>query len=383
MNAAGAVMTIDQGLKRCVELIQSGQRMEASSFASKFYRSLQDQTDREMFMARLSAHTKQDPAALARMFEQGPSPSINAPLWSVGALGWLDPTDPPPVMPCLLTVQQNGKGECFLPLGRTAMLAAPGGTGKTQALMQLAVSVATGKPWLDTYKVAAPGPVLVLMGEEDKDEFHRRLTGCVKALDLWKDKEAMHNLGTNLYALPLYGTDVMLTDEDGNETLFAMTLMERLQELTVDWRLVILDPASRFMGPECELDNKAATTWIECLERMTKVRGGPVVMFAHHMNKSGLTGETDQGAARGSSALTDGARWQANLDVVLEESDDDEKDRDSQKPRRRTDPNHCTLRVVKSNYGPRPGPLELERDGVNGGHLKPVKFMAKASKVMT
>lgn len=376
------VLSLEQELKRCIELLKAGQRDAATVAAHAVYRGLQDPTDRDMFVARMCAYTKQDHDDLRRVFEQGLSPTINGHLWNVGALGWLDPTNPPPTMPCLLTVPHNGKAECFLPLGRTAMLAAPGGTGKTQALMQLAVSVATGKPWLDTYKVAAPGPVLVLMGEEDQDEFRRRLTGCVNALgDLWRNKEAMGNLGRNLYALPLYGTDVMLTDEYGQETDFARRLMERLQEGSENWRLVILDPASRFMGPECELDNKAATTWIECLERMTKVRGNPSVMFAHHMNKGGLNGETDQGAARGSSALTDGARWQANLDVVLEDGDDTEKKKDGAL-KRKTDPNRCTLRVVKSNYGPRPGPLELERDGTNGGHLKPSKVMANTARVM-
>jgi regulatory protein RepA len=39
------------------------------------------------------------------------------------------------------------------------------------------------------------------------------------------------------------------------------------------------------------------------------------VLFAHHVNKTALAqgAEQNQSAARGSSALTDGVRWQCNI----------------------------------------------------------------------
>lgn len=316
---------------------------------------------------------------------------------TVGDLSWLDPSNPPPPMPRLLAVRDaRGKDACFLPMGRTAMLVAPGGTGKTQALMQLSVAVATGHPWLETYRVEQPGPVLAILGEEDDDESHRRLTLCVDALGLWEDKDVMAALGRNLHVLPVYGRDVGLLSESARETAFTHDLhrllknsgalpvygrtvgwpAERARETAfthdlhrllensgVDWRLVILDPASRFMGPECETDNKEATTWIECLERLTKVAGNPTVLFAHHTNKGALAGgETDQSVARGSSALTDGVRWQANLEVVRLKDE---------AAWGKVDPSRCTLRVVKNNYGPRMEPLKLTRSGEHGGFLHP------------
>ena len=310
---------------------------------------------------------KRPPSSLADM----------AKLENVDERGWLDPNNPPPPMPRLLTAKDaRGEDACFLPLGRTAMLVAPGGVGKTQALMQLAVAVATGRPWLDTYDVASPGPVLAIFGEEDADEFKRRLHRCATALDLWGDKDAMGDLGRNLHALPMYGKPVTLVDKDGKETAFTEDLRRLLAGK--DWRLVILDPASRFMGPECETDNKAATTWIECLERITQAHGKPAVLFAHHTNKGGLNpGETDQGAARGSSALTDGVRWQANLDRAF---DTVGEGRDAHE---KLDPNRCTLRVVKRNYGPPTNPLELERDIDHGGYLVPVSAATLKEATLT
>ena len=78
----------------------------------------------------------------------------------------------------------------------------------------------------------------------------------------------------------------------------------------------------RFLGAEAETDNAAATQFISLLERITlELKGKPTVLFGHHMNKSGVSGtNTDQAAARGSSALTDGVRFQINLEKALKES---------------------------------------------------------------
>ncbi|MSP91867.1 MAG: hypothetical protein EXR79_08735 [Myxococcales bacterium] len=66
-----------------------------------------------------------------------------APFQSIGAQGWLDPATRPPRLPTLLSVaDEKGQRIPFLPLGKVAMLASPGGVGKTQVLLQLAVSVA-------------------------------------------------------------------------------------------------------------------------------------------------------------------------------------------------------------------------------------------------
>ena len=78
-----------------------------------------------------------------------------------------------------------------------------------------------------------------------------------------------------------------------------------------------------------------------------ELKGKPTILFGHHMNKTAFGNvNTDQGSARGSSALTDGVRWQANL----------EKQKGEEKQ------NHVILRVVKTNFTILPPAQLLEKD---------------------
>jgi RecA-family ATPase len=128
------------------------------------------------------------------------------------------------------------------------------------------------------------------------------------------------------------------------------------------WSLIILDPISRFAGASAETDNASATELIALLERLSlELRGRPTVLFGHHMNKTGIGNHsTDQGASRGSSALTDGVRLQINLD---------------RGEQRENEPETVTLRVVKSNFTSIPHPMTLIKDSVGCLRKKPEKRM--------
>ena len=261
----------------------------------------------------------------------------------------------PPKREALLTTGGD-ESATFLVRGKTAMLVAPGGGGKTGLLAQLAVAVATGTPWLG-YDVARPGRVLLALGEEDRAEMHRRIHYAFDA----QQGAAADDLATNLVPFPLYATNPRFIEHDPmgrrgdspTPSLFYRRLYDYLEN-NGPWALIIIDPASRFMGAEVETDNAAATRFVELLEAMTQVEGAPTVLTAHHTNKGALNAEkTNQGAARGSSALVDGVRWCANLELV---SDPDELDEDRLRDWRR-------LRVVKTNYTERPAPMTLRYDG--------------------
>ena len=60
-----------------------------------------------------------------------------------------------------------------------------------------------------------------------------------------------------------------------------------------------------------------------CLERIFwSFVGNPTILFGHHMNKAGVGSiNTTQASARGSSAITDGVRWQANLERTTEDEE--------------------------------------------------------------
>jgi hypothetical protein len=77
-------------------------------------------------------------------------------------------------------------------------------------------------------------------------------------------------------------------------------------------RLIIIDPASRFRGGD-ENAAQDTTRFVEALERLRSATGS-TVLLVHHAGKGSMaTEEVNQAASRGSSALTDGVRWQMNL----------------------------------------------------------------------
>ena len=270
--------------------------------------------------------------------------------------------------PLALPPDSDGYPAVFLPRTRVAMLVAPGGTGKTAAALQLACAVAGGGTWLDTFPVNpnAIGPVAVLLGEEDRDSMRRRL---------WRIANETGNAGEwdrdaarrHLRLVSTHGKAASLLDPEGKPTGEADALQATLRtvgEAVGGWSLIVLDPAARFLGPEAEKDNAAATRFIELLERMEQLPGRPTVLFCHHTNKGALSGKTDQGAARGSSALTDGCRWQANLERVSRTQDDT-----GGANKMDYYPDRARLRLVKANDVAGMGEA-LRLDRCNGGFLR-------------
>jgi hypothetical protein len=259
------------------------------------------------------------------------------------AEGWF--TELPPVRTWLLK-DRDGNG--VLPLGKAGAIIAAGGVGKTMALVQLAISVATGRDWLDHFRIASPGMVLLALAEEDIEEIRRRIYGAASALDLTGDERAI--AASRIVALPLSGTDVRLTDDEGKRTANLNALRDRLSA-RADWKLVVLDPLSRFAGGETESDNSVATRFVEALESLTTVPGSPTVLVAHHTSKiarSGMNGPMGSSASRGVTGLTDGVRWVSTIESG--------------------EPGRATFSVVKTNYSREIEPVALRR--LEGGALQ-------------
>ena len=129
---------------------------------------------------------------------------------SVGEAGFLaNDNEAPPIVPLLVRFDDvEMRNVPVLRQGIVAMLVAPGGTGKSQALVQLAIAVAAGKPWLDELHCPKPGRVALVSGEEDTPELHRRIRSSVRAGKLWGDRET---IDANLFVLPVSGQQVALT----------------------------------------------------------------------------------------------------------------------------------------------------------------------------
>lgn len=231
-----------------------------------------------------------------------------------------------------------------LPLGKAGLLYAEGGTGKTFALTQLAVSVAVGRRWLEHFGCPNPGPVLLALAEEDPEEMKRRIWAVGRAMRLTSAQEEL--VERRVVAVPLAGTMVSLFEADGaSDSAFMCWLKAKLHLAKEPWRLVVLDPLSRFAGLDTEKDNAAATRFVQQVESLLKAPGNPTVLVAHHSRKppsGGGQAQADVNNARGAKALTDGFRWSAELAHSGSEG--------------------ATFKVTKSNYAPRGASVSLVRD---------------------
>ena len=233
----------------------------------------------------------------------------------IKARGWLELQ--PPARQILLEFagEKNTQGEYtqepldFLSQGIVAMLAATGGVGKTQALIQLALAVASGTKWLGKFDVVAPGHVAILLGEESEEEAWRRFHHAAQHLGL--GQAGFERLQKHIWPLPMYGTSSRFIDvTTGEASQTFEDFQSALNEAHVDWRLIILDPASRIMPEDGELDSAAATDFVAQLESLAQTsKGNPTILLAHHTRKHGV----GKAGVRGSSALTDGVRWLTTL----------------------------------------------------------------------
>jgi RecA-family ATPase len=247
----------------------------------------------------------------------------------------------------------------FLPAGKACMIASPGGCGKTFLLTHCALAAATGTEWLNA-KAVEPIKVLFVAAEEDEDELWNRFFNMAKSLQLDRNQELLDMALDNIIAIPQRGRSQRFIDDRGKPTKSYEDLKETLnQDPTI--KLVILDPASRFMGSDTEISNAAATDWVNLIDALTLAGGCPTVLVAHHTNKTALrpvandkTPIFDQSMCRGASALVDGFRWV--LGLQRSESNNDNKS--------------IFVKLLKTNYCKIGNTLEFIQDFNAGGILK-------------
>jgi RecA-family ATPase len=250
-------------------------------------------------------------------------------------------------------------------VGKVGAIIAPGGSSKSQWLLQLAVSVATGIPLAGHWEMGEKGSVLVFFAEDDNDEIHRRLKRVTDHLTMIGQGAAMAGMEDRLLIYSTVGTDTLLTKRQVTGEVTATDVIERILAMASqveELRLIVIDPGSRFRGGD-ENKNEDATRFVEALEALAK-RTGSTVLIAHHTNKSAYSpdAEPGQGASRGASALTDGLRWQMNLSKPNREqaglmglSKDDQR-------------NYVAATVTKTNYSAFPAPVIMER--LSDGYLE-------------
>ncbi len=286
--------------------------------------------------------------------------------------------DDAPDTPRLINYLDGDIPKPLIRKGIVGMLVGAGGVGKTHALAQLAISIATGSNWLGKFPVEKPGYVFMGLGENADEDIHRLLRKIAKSLfknsesSTFFEKDPLQEASKRMAVMSVTGADATFVHQ-GNPTPFFENFLNQLKakEPEEGWSCIILDPISRFLGADAETDNAAATRFISLLEKITlDLKGNPTVLFGHHMNKSGIGSKsTDQGAARGSSAITDGVRWQANLDKARKENGEEGEDL--------SDKNQIVFRTVKSNFTAILPEIKLQKDETGCLHvIEEMKFMA-------
>ena len=188
--------------------------------------------------------------------------------------------------------------------GTVGALVSPGATGKTMLALQAAVTVSGGPDMLDFASMDAAwrrtaGRVVFLTGEDPADVLNGRFHAIGQRLNP-AEREAMFE---NLSVAPLVGRGADV-----------MTLEWRrwIAGVTRDARLVVIDTLRRFHQLD-ENDGGHMAGLLAYMEQLCR-ENSTTVLFLHHTSKAGaLNGGDAQQASRGSSVLTDNARFQANL----------------------------------------------------------------------
>ena len=252
----------------------------------------------------------------------------------------------------------------YLPAGIVGSVIAPGGAGKSQLILQLAASVAAGVPFCNTWEVGKPGEALALLAEDDDEEVHRRLALIARQVaDVHKQRDVREAIARNLYVKSVVAWNNLLTSSGAHravqETGYADRVVATVRDLR-NLKLIVLDPASRFRGGD-ENSAEDVTRFIEALEKI-RMATGATVLIVHHANKASMQGgEQTQSASRGSSAFSDGIRWQMNLAGL---SEDEARGFGVPAGERR---HYLSVTMTKNNYAPPQPTIYLKR--AEGGVL--------------
>ena len=96
-------------------------------------------------------------------------------------------------------------------LGKVGAVVAPGGSSKSQWLLQLGASIATGVDLAGHWKVGETGGVLMLCAEDDVDEIHRRIHRIRNRMAQLGQGGLLPKLIENLFVFSTIGVETLLT----------------------------------------------------------------------------------------------------------------------------------------------------------------------------
>jgi len=259
--------------------------------------------------------------------------------------------------------------------GSLGNLNAPGGTGKSFFALELCTAIAAGLPPAGGVfqRSGDPAKAFMLAGEETAPLVSQRLHAIVDSLtgsgqgELYgstnrAELEAL--LHKNLVIYPFAGESARLLNANGSDT----EMLAELKKTCVGARLIVLDPLRRLHDGD-ENDSGAMTRVVCGLESLAMATGAAVIVVHHSSRAADLNGYAgSQHASRGSTALPDGVRWQANLVGMSEKEAEVLQVKDDRRL-------YLRLVLSKLNYAP-PSPAIWMRRQKGGVLVKVSEFDA-------
>jgi AAA domain len=168
--------------------------------------------------------------------------------------------------------------------------------GKTYSLLEIALSVVTGREAFGRYAVPIPGPVVLVLEESGRAAYHRRIDrlsrGYAIAPDAVADLHFAANRGVRLDD-PRWQNDLLEAGQKIKPRAFLLDPLARLKGATVD------ESSQREIGPVLDF------------MRLLRDESGATVAYVHHRGHQGKQ-------QRGSSDLE--GYWESRLSLDKDDS---------------------------------------------------------------
>jgi phage/plasmid primase-like uncharacterized protein len=190
--------------------------------------------------------------------------------------------------------------EGLVPIGKPGLLAASGGVGKSLSVIQLALRIACGNGRWWGKDVNEHGNVVVFAAEDDLPEIHRRLHLLDPKGERFKSEYDVY-----VFPIPEQKEPMILLTEEG-VTIKANELVDELQAIP-NLKLCVFDPLQAFTTGNVSSSNEVGQLWGSYCANIS-ARLGCTTLTIHHLNKQGLTVDSDDSmvqrtSVRGASSL--------------------------------------------------------------------------------
>jgi RecA-family ATPase len=175
-------------------------------------------------------------------------------------------------------------------------------------MLGASIQYALGNEWGPFAPSSEPGKVLMLYGEEDKEDVHDRVQALRHSFML--TDEQIELVASRVAVLPLRGSAVELAKQGAENEIVMTEQLARLEARISEYgvKLVVMDPLALLHSLE-ESDNHAIAAFVSGLDAVC-MRTGTSIILVHHFGKGGVmtAREVNESNVRGASALVAHAR---------------------------------------------------------------------------